>query len=308
MSNTSTNINNNNNSGGNTPPSNKNKARKSPVEQIHVISAQEIKSLDVLSNSNIVSCENFMRTTNATHEKLPLVSWMSSEMQFIVGEKLKNAGVADCENWKTKPYLTWLFPTLKQLFPSNTNYSRTDSVNDRIAALKKNFAKIDIADEVAMHNKIVKRLLEINELPEAQALKGKELKATMAKLFDSMTSIDHPSSAADRLKELVKRKGPKTIKEFIEVYLFEFDVNRQTYLAAQPFLKQNLNSNNNNNNKNFKNNKNEKIPIITIPKMTLLLQVIPIPNQIKIKRETPTLKQIILLAMVAEEFMVALVF
>jgi len=44
---------------------------------INVVSSKEIKTLDVLTYSNICACENFIRSTGANHQTLPIMSWMS---------------------------------------------------------------------------------------------------------------------------------------------------------------------------------------------------------------------------------------
>ena len=58
------------------------------LTQFNIISAKEIKSLDVLNHQNISSCENFIRSTNATRETFPLISWMSIDNQFIIEQKI----------------------------------------------------------------------------------------------------------------------------------------------------------------------------------------------------------------------------
>jgi hypothetical protein len=54
-------------------------------QHFNVISAKEIKTLERLTHGNICACENFIRSANAEHNTLPLISWMTPEIYWISG-------------------------------------------------------------------------------------------------------------------------------------------------------------------------------------------------------------------------------
>jgi hypothetical protein len=46
-------------------------------QHFNVISAKEVKTLESLTHANICASENFIRSANADHNTLPLISWMT---------------------------------------------------------------------------------------------------------------------------------------------------------------------------------------------------------------------------------------
>jgi hypothetical protein len=102
-------------------------AQNPPINQLHnnnqqlfnIVSAREIKILKNLNHNNICECENLIKATNANQVTLPLISWINLDVQFIIEQTMIAENVEDYQNWISKPYLEWLFPTLKQLFPES---------------------------------------------------------------------------------------------------------------------------------------------------------------------------------------------
>ena len=218
------------------------------LRPIQLVSAKEIKSLTVLTYKNILACENYIRSINANQQTLPIVSWMSSHIQFIISQTLETANITGHEDWKNKPYLEWLFPTLKQVFPEHATVST--SIGDRIAALHSIFMKVNIENPTTAHE-VVEKLRDILSLPAFAALNKKEVSAIITKLYGHMKSQDRANPTADRLRELVQATAPKTFEDFIKTYLRQYNWGHSMVLNAKPFLAQikpKFNTNQNSNN------------------------------------------------------------
>jgi hypothetical protein len=245
------------------------------LTQFNVISSKEIKSLDVLNHQNICSCEDFIRSTNATRETLPLISWMNYDTQFIIEQKMKNHAIEDYGSWKNKPYLEWLFPVLKQLYPDRNQLIFSDSIFDRISTLKPIFYAADLNNEKLL-DKLIRKLLEISRNYEIQAADENKHKAIISKLLETMAPNENSSSSGNltaiRMKQLVKQLNPQNMDEFIRYYMDEFYKNQVNFNMMKAFIeipntkkdKKNVSSDSNqqqqeqnksNFNKNFNKNK-----------------------------------------------------
>jgi hypothetical protein len=212
--------------------------------------------LDVLTYEKICECEKVIQSFNAHPTFFPVNSWISKHFQTIIGNKFENINIPEHELWKEKEY-AWLFQHLKAAFPREAQFASSDSLHERIIALKKDFNNVQITDIQPMHA-LLDNLLEIQDLPQVQELDENGSKALLSKLYENMASNDSSNAFAISLKDKVKKQSPKTLEEFIRLYQKLFEVSHQQFLELQPLLPTNYykNSNNNNYKKNSNHSKN----------------------------------------------------
>ena len=130
------------------------------IVRTKIYTSADIKALKTLTFDNIVICKEYLRQSNNTTPKaLPINIWITADDQYLIEQRLKFLQVEDWENWKSKHYLDWLIPTLKEAFPSNPRSTSTAPPSERVTELRSLFANIDIFKAKTMHD-LVKRMRE----------------------------------------------------------------------------------------------------------------------------------------------------
>jgi hypothetical protein len=121
------------------------------TQNFNVIATAPIKKLDVLNYKNIVECEDSLKAMNANQQNYPLSNWIRCiPIQVIIGTKFKFLHITDHQIWKEKDY-PWLFSHLKKAFPENVQFASSDSLHDRIVALRPYFNSVQLNDETGVH-------------------------------------------------------------------------------------------------------------------------------------------------------------
>lgn len=251
-------------------PLQKKKKSNNVVINPTIIASQEVKILKNLRYDQIVVCEEFIRASNLTsHESLPLNTWIPEENQFLIEMKMRSLSIPESTEWKTKPYLEWLLPTLKLIYPANNKTGSAASPADRVVELRKFFSNINIWKEETM-NKCVSKMREIFKNTGAQqAMEKAEELALIKKVLECMVDKTAPNKFAMRLRDLIQQEAPQTLNELVERYCQLYFQQNAHAVAYQQTVDGDLSyqkSNNTSNKSATTHNKQSSTPSTTTPK------------------------------------------
>lgn len=189
-----------------------------------VLSGNDISQIDQLKHDVIQKCEDRIRAIpNVNHEILPLIKFMTTSTQELVEFTLRNENIPDWENWKTWNYIKKLFPVLKQVFPADGTKPASTPM-DHVNQCRGVFLRVDIKDVTTMH-KVIAKLSEIQELPAFKELTEESQLPLVTRLLQIMYDSRGNNPLAQRLKEKVQEKNPKTLTD-VKLHYF----NAYTYL------------------------------------------------------------------------------
>ena len=223
-----------------TPELEPKRAKKQKVTPTTIVAAQDVVWLERLDYASVLNTEKFLRAANANDQSAISVDmFINQHHQYCIQEKFKHAKIKDWEDWKSQPYLDWLIPNLKQVYPRNGTSRATKTPFEKADALKGVFPHLSVCEERSMENCVLK-LRDIASVQSTKYLSESETKALLTKIYKMMgeSKAGKINQFALLMKERITQSdpAPTTLDEMTSAFCQEYLDMRDIVMRAMQIL------------------------------------------------------------------------